>query len=170
MTASPAAQIAAYLEGLPEPKRTEMAALHRRLRALTPKERGRKALRFGGGRDESGKVVSNPIIGYGNHAHTYADGTVKQTLRVGLSATAGGISVYILGLPDKTVLAKQFGKRLGKATIAGGGYCIRFKRLADVDVEVLEEAVRYGFSAGAQRASARALTGSRRSTARSKTA
>ncbi|HNA33045.1 MAG TPA: DUF1801 domain-containing protein, partial [Flavobacteriales bacterium] len=60
--------------------------------------------------------------------------------RIGLSANTMGISVYIMGLADKDHLANTYGKRLGKASITG--YCIKFKNLKDINVGVLEEAIR----------------------------
>ena len=56
-----------------------------------------------------------------------------------MSANTAGISVYIMGIKDKKFLAKAYGKRLGKASVSG--YCIKFKALTDIDVEVLEEAI-----------------------------
>ena len=54
-----------------------------------------------------------------------------------------GISVYILGLEDKTYLAKTFGQSIGKAKVTG--YCIRFKTIKDIDIDTLQAAIRYGF-------------------------
>ena len=88
------------------------------------------------------KVVSNPNIGYGSYAIKYADGTTKEFYQIGLSANKTGISVYVLGLKDKTYLAKTFGKKLGKASVTG--YCIRFKAVKEINTDVLEEAIRYG--------------------------
>ncbi|MFT3684136.1 MAG: hypothetical protein QM783_04270 [Phycisphaerales bacterium] len=89
----------------------------------------------------------------------YADGTSKDVFRVGLSANTGGISVYILGLDDKTYLAKTFGKTLGKASVTG--YCIKFKALKDINADVLEAAVRYGFeTTGVKKEKAKAENGS----------
>jgi hypothetical protein len=70
----------------------------------------------------------------------YANGTSKEVFRVGLSANKSGISVYILGIKDKTFLARTYGKKLGKASITG--YCIKFKGVKDIDTDVLAEAVR----------------------------
>ena len=53
-----------------------------------------------------------------------------------------GISVYILGINDKTYLAKTYGKKLGKASVTG--YCIKFKTLKDINIEILEAAIRFG--------------------------
>ena len=59
-----------------------------------------------------------------------------------MSANTTGISVYILGIEDKKYLARAYGKKLGKASVSG--YCIKFKTLKDINIEILEEAIRYG--------------------------
>ena len=72
----------------------------------------------------------------------YADGTSREFYRIGLSANTTGISVYILGLEDKNFLTERYGEKLGKAKVTG--YCIKFKSLKEIDVKVLESAVKYG--------------------------
>ena len=62
-----------------------------------------------------------------------------------MSANKTGISVYILGIEDKKYLAHTYGKELGKASVTG--YCIRFNTLKDINVEILEAAIRFGFKA-----------------------
>ena len=59
-----------------------------------------------------------------------------------MSANKTGISIYILGIKDKTYLAQTYGKELGKAKVTG--YCIRFNKLKDINIKVLEAAIRYG--------------------------
>jgi hypothetical protein len=60
-------------------------------------------------------------------------------------ANKTGISVYILGIKDKKYLAITYGKKLGKASVTG--YCIRFKKLKDINIDTLEAAIRYGVEA-----------------------
>jgi len=48
-----------------------------------------------------------------------------------------------MGIKDKTYLARTYGKGLGKATVTG--YCIKFKTLKDINMDILEAAIRYGF-------------------------
>jgi len=96
------------------------------------------------GKNEHGKVIANPNIGYGQSAIHYADGSTKEFYRIGLSANKTGISVYIMGLPDKYYLIDNFSSRLGKAKITS--YCIKFKSLKDISVPVLLEAIQFGFS------------------------
>jgi hypothetical protein len=92
------------------------------------------------GKDTSGKTVTNPNIGYG--LQTMEQGKTRDFYQIGISANTAGISIYILGLDDKTYLAKTYGKKLGKASVTGT--CIKFKALKDIDVDVLEAAVRDG--------------------------
>jgi hypothetical protein len=132
-------QIDEYIASHPEPKHSEMQELHRVIQEVKP---GCK-LWFLDGKDDKGKTVSNPNIGYGSRDHKYADGTVSEFYQVGLSANKTGISVYILGIEDKKYLAETYGKDLGKATVTG--YCIRFKTLKDINIEILKAAIRFGF-------------------------
>src|SRR5688572_5054969 len=134
-------QIKEYIAGQPEQKRSDLQELHRFILKLMPACK----LWFLDGKNSEGKIVSNPNIGYGLQTIKYADGKTKEFYQIGLSANTTGISVYILGIDDKTYLAKTFGKKLGKASITG--YCIKFKTLKDINMEVLEAAIRYGFEA-----------------------
>jgi hypothetical protein len=95
------------------------------------------------GKDSENKTVSNPNIGYGLHTIEYSNGTTKEFYQIGISANTTGISVYIMGINDKTYLAQTFGKKIGKASVSG--YCIKFKTLKDINIDILEAAIRYGF-------------------------
>jgi hypothetical protein len=94
------------------------------------------------GKDEKGRTVSNPNIGYGIQTIKYADGKTREFYQIGVSANTTGISVYILGIKDKKYLAQTYGKELGKATVTG--YCIKFRTLEDVNSDILQAAMRYG--------------------------
>ncbi|HEV2355832.1 MAG TPA: DUF1801 domain-containing protein [Puia sp.] len=131
-------QIQNYIGSLPEPKRSDIKALHQRTLQALP---GCKVW-FSEGKDSDNKTVSNPTIGYGLYTIKYANGSTKDFFQVGLSANKTGISVYILGIKDKTYLARTYGKILGKASVTG--YCIRFKNLKDINIDVLEAAIRHG--------------------------
>ena len=131
-------QIMEYIATQPEPKRSEMQELHHMILALMPACK----LWFLDGKDEKGKTVSNPNIGYGSQTVKYADGKTRDFYQIGISANTTGISVYILGINDKKYLARTFGQGLGKASVTG--YCIKFKKLADINIDVLKEAMQYG--------------------------
>src|SRR5882672_1381810 len=134
-------QIQKYITSQPEPKRSDMQALHRSILQVMPACK----LWFLDGKNSENKTVSNPNIGYGLHTMKYADGTTREFYQIGLSANKTGISVYILGIEDKKYLAQTYGKELGKASVTG--YCIRFKTLKDINIEILEAAIRFGFKA-----------------------
>lgn len=134
-------QIEEYIASQPEPKRSDMRALHRLILKAMP----RCKLWFLDGKDGDGKTVSNPNIGYGLHTIKYANGKAREFYQIGLSANTTGISVYILGIEDKKYLARAYAKKLGKASVSG--YCIKFKALKDIDVDTLVAAIRYGVEA-----------------------
>jgi hypothetical protein len=125
----------------PEPKRQEMQELHQFLLRVLP---GCK-LWFLDGKNSEGKIISNPNIGYGFYTITYTDGRTREFYQVGLSANTTGISVYIMGIKDKTYLTETYGKTLGKASVTG--YCIKFKTIKDIHLDVLEAAIRYSVEA-----------------------
>ncbi|MBK7573426.1 MAG: DUF1801 domain-containing protein [Bacteroidetes bacterium] len=127
-----------YISALPEAKRVEMQELHNFVCEVLPKCK----LWFLDGKDEKGKIVTNPSIGYGLQTLKYADGKTKPFYQIGISANTTGISVYILGIKDKNYLAHTYGKDLGKASVTG--YCIKFKKLKDINLDILEAAIRYG--------------------------
>ena len=131
-------QIASYINSCPDSKRSDMQVLHQLVLGMMP---GCK-LWYLDGKDEQGKTVSNPNIGYGLQTMHYANGKTREFYQVGFSANTTGISVYIMGIADKKYLSETYGKRIGKATVTG--YCIKFKALKDIQLDVLESAIRYG--------------------------
>lgn len=133
-------RVEAYLASQPEPKQSDLRQVHARVLAEFPGCR----VWFDDGTNEAGKVVANPNIGYGVHTITYADGSSREFYRIGLSANTRGISVYVLGLDDKTYLARTFGASIGTASVTG--YCIRFKGLSVIDPDVLQAAIRHGMT------------------------
>jgi hypothetical protein len=133
-----AEQIDQYINSQPESKRVEMETLHQHILRLLPKCK----LWFLDGKDEKGKVVSNPNIGYGLQTIQYADGKTKDFYQVGISGNTTGISVYIMGIEDKKYLPETYGKTIGKASVTG--YCVKFKTLKDIHIDILEELIQDG--------------------------
>ncbi len=129
-------QIADHIAAQPARKRSDIQALHDIIQALMPGCR----LWFLDGKNDEGRTVANPNIGYGHLMMTYADGSSREFYQVGISGNTTGVSVYIMGLKDKKYLADTYGKTLGKASVTG--YCIKFKTLSDIDVDVLKAAIR----------------------------
>ena len=131
-------QIKTYINSQPEQKRVDLEALHLHILQLLPKSK----LWFLDGKDNTGKVVTNPNIGYGTQTMQYADGGTKEFYQIGISANTTGISVYIMGIEDKKHLPDTYGKTIGKATVTG--YCIKFKSLKDINLETLNAAIQDG--------------------------
>lgn len=134
-------QITNYIDSLPEAKRSDIQTLQELISKLKPEAK----LWFLDGKNEAGKIVSNPNIGYGQQTMKYADGKTKEFYQVSLSANTSGISVYIMGIEDKKYLLNSYGKEIGKASVTG--YCIKFKALKDIHVDVLKDAIVDGFGA-----------------------
>jgi hypothetical protein len=134
-------QIKKYISSQPQPKQSDMQALHQIMLEIMPACK----LWFLDGKNAEGKIVSNPNIGYGLYSIKYADGKTKDFYQIGLSANTTGISVYVMGIKDKSYLAQTYGKKLGKASVSG--YCIKFKTLKDINLDVLKAAIQDGFMA-----------------------
>lgn len=134
-------QIKEYIAAQPDPKRIDMQELHNTILQVMPKCK----LWFLDGKDDTGKIVSNPNIGYGAYNIQYADGSNKEFYQIGLSANTTGISVYVMGIKDKKYLPDTYGEKIGKASVTG--YCIKFKALKDINIDVLKAAIRSGVEA-----------------------
>lgn len=134
-------QIQSFIKSLPDPKCNDMQTLHELISEISPNNK----LWFLDGKNAENKVVSNPNIGYGDQVLSYADGSTKPFYKIGISANTSGISMYILGIPDKNYLSSTYGAHIGKATVTG--YCIKFKKLKDIDMSVLSAIIHDGFKA-----------------------
>ena len=137
-------QIEQYIGSLEGFKRTEMQSLHQRILGILPKCK----LWYLDGKDVNGKIVSNPQIGYGVQKSKQPSAKTKELFQIGISSNSSGISVYILWLEDKLYLINTFGKSIGKAIVTG--YCIKFKKLSDINIEVLDQAIVYGYKKTSQ--------------------
>ena len=76
------------------------------------------------------------IVGYGSYSYTYDSGHSGDACLVGFAIRGKDLVVYIMAeKPEQARLLARLGKhRMGKS-------CLYFKRLADLDVEVLEELI-----------------------------
>lgn len=129
-------QIQKYLSELPVKKRADMDTLHSLIKQAQPQCK----VWFLGGKDETGKVIANPNIGYGQQTLKLAGGKSRPFYQIGISANASGISIYMMGLADKKYLIETYESKIGKASVTS--YCVKFKTLADLNMDVLMSAVR----------------------------
>ena|SRR6185503_3129065 len=129
-------QIKELIKSQAEPKLREMQELHNLILKLMPKC---KQWYFDG-KNEKGKQVAHPTIGYGNYTITYKDGSTREFFRIGLLANPTGLAVHIMGIEDKKFLLKTYGKTIGKAKV--GSYGISFKSIKDINLEILKQAIK----------------------------
>ena len=113
-----------YLSELEEPRRSQIAALHSLIREIAP------------GLEPH---IRSGMIGYGTYHYRYASGREGDWFRIGLASNKNYISLYCCGLKDGEYVADGFRDALPKAKI--GKSCVTFKRLEDLDPQVLRSLI-----------------------------
>lgn len=78
------------------------------------------------------------IVGFGSYHYRYASGREGDWMLAGFSPRARELTVYIMAGFEG---AEKTLARLGRHRMSSGS-CLYLKRLADVDLEILEELVR----------------------------
>jgi len=86
---------------------------------------------------EEPRMWGPTIIGFGSYRYTYDSGHSGEMCRIGFSPRKAELVLYVLtGKPDQEPLLARLGKhKTGKS-------CLYVKKLADVDLAVLEEITR----------------------------
>lgn len=126
MIASPDIKTPAhYLASLAEPRRSDVRALHDAICKAVPKL---KPEMIGG------------MLGYGKYHYKYASGREGDTGVVMVASQKQYISLYLGCTGEDGYLAEKNKHRLGKVNV--GKSCIRFKKLADLDLKVAMELVK----------------------------
>ena len=114
-----------YIAQLDEPRREQVGRLHDLIRATVP---------------DLEPYMGSGMIGYGRYRYRYASGREGDCL-LGLASHKRYISLYVVADDGKGgYLAEAYRDRLPKADI--GKSCVRFRRLDDLDHEVLRGLVR----------------------------
>jgi hypothetical protein len=125
---------AQYLAAIPdEARRADMEALHRLIRKTLP---------------DLAPDLNMGMIGYGTYHYRYATGREGDCSIIGLSSRAQYISLYVMGVEGGRFVAESYRSKLPKADI--GKVCVRFKRLADVDLEIVAQMIVAGARAVAR--------------------
>lgn len=77
------------------------------------------------------------IVGYGSYSYRYESGRTGESCLTGFAVRGKDLVVYLVSeSPEQQALLARLGKhKMGKA-------CLYFKRLADLDAQVLESLVR----------------------------
>jgi hypothetical protein len=115
-----------HIDSLPEGREEIVRAVHERVRAAAP--------------ELDVKMWTDKIIGYGTYHYRYASGREGDWFPIGLANNKQYVSLYICAADDDGYLAEQNADRLGKVSV--GKSCIRFKRLEDIDLDVVSELCR----------------------------
>ena len=86
------------------------------------------------------QLWSGSMVGYGTYHYKYESGREGSFFMTGFSPRKTNLSLYIMpGYEDMGDRLERLGKhKLGKS-------CLYINKLADVDLTVLEDIVRYGF-------------------------
>ena len=110
----------AWLAALDEVRRPQLEALDARIRQIAPGLR---------------RYVDRGFLSYGRYTYTYASGRTGDWMCIALASNKQYISLY--AGPGRV---EQFAAALPKASLGRG--CIRFKRLSDVDLDIIDEVIR----------------------------
>jgi uncharacterized protein DUF1801 len=123
-----------HLASLPDDIRPDLETLDAAIaREMAGEERVLWEGKFWGGSEQR-------IIGYGSYTYTGSNKKSGEWFIVGLAAQKNYISVFVNAVEGGGYLAERFADRIGKAKL--GRSSIGFKRLADIDLDVLLELVR----------------------------
>lgn len=116
---------AAFIAGVEHPtRRADAAALDQLFRRVTGFQP---------------KMWGPTIIGYGQYHYRYASGREGDSLATGFSPRKANLSIYIMpGYADFGPILSRLGKhKIGKS-------CLYVNKLADIDMDALEDLIRAG--------------------------
>ena len=122
-----------YIAQVDERRRPDIQRLHDLVREVAPELE--PTMQFG-------------VLGYGAYHYRYASGREGDWMRIGIAANKQYISLYCCVADDEGYVAERFRERLPKANM--GKSCVRFKRLSDLDEEVLRDLIQASAAASAR--------------------
>ena len=114
-----------YFASLAEPRRSDVRALHEAIRKAAPKL---KPEMIGG------------MLGYGKYHYKYASGHEGDTGVIVIASQKQHIGLYLGCSGGMEYMGAKAKEGLGKVSVGKG--CIRFKKLADLDLKVAMELVK----------------------------
>jgi len=116
---------AEYIAAVEEKRRPDIQALHDMIREEAPHLE--PTMQFG-------------FPGYGTYHYKCASGREGDWMRIGFANNKQYISLYSCAADENGYVAERYRERLPKANI--GKSCVRFKRLSDLDEEIVRELIR----------------------------
>lgn len=120
------AAVDAFLDGVADPQRREDA---KAVRALMERVSGEPATMWG-----------PSIVGFGSYHYKYDSGREGDSCLIGFSPRAKELALYGMGVQRQAALLGRLGKH------STGKGCLYIKRLADVDLGVLERLAAEGLA------------------------
>jgi hypothetical protein len=128
-----------YIANLEGPRRDQIQQLHDLIRATAP---------------DLKPHMQSGMLGYGSYHYRYSSGREGDSFVLGLASNKRYISLYVSAADSRGYVAERYRSKLPKADI--GKSCVRFKKLDDVDSDVLADLIREGARVmGSQRAEGR---------------
>ena len=114
-----------YIAEADASRRADLQRLHELIREVAPELE--PTMEFG-------------MMGYGKFHYKYATGREGDWMKVGVANNKRYISLYCCSADEQGYIAERYQERLPKANI--GKSCVRFKRLSDLDPDVLTALIR----------------------------
>lgn len=120
-----------YIAEVEDKRREDIQALHDLVRRTVP---------------ELEPTMDFGLMGYGKFSYKYKSGKDAEWMKIGIANNKQYISLYCCGSDEQGYVPERYRERLPKAKI--GKSCVRFKRLSDLDEQVLQELIRETSKAG----------------------
>ena len=125
---TPAETPAEYIDMLEEPRKSDIRELDAMIRKNAPNLEPH---------------IASGMLAYGHyHYKGKSKGTEGEWFHIGLASNKNYISLYVMAADRDGYLAESYKDKLPKANI--GRSCVRFKRLSDIDPNVLNELISTG--------------------------
>jgi hypothetical protein len=116
-----------YIEKIEEPRKSQILQLHQLILKTVPQLK---------------PYIISGMIGYGSYHYKYASGREGDWCIIALASQKNYISVYVCAIDGKEYVAESYKSKLPKSSI--GKSCIRFKKIEDIDLEILKEIIKKG--------------------------
>lgn len=117
-----------YIAQIDEPRRSQIEELHHFIQKHVPKS--------------FTPYMQSGMIGYGKYHYKTKAGVEGEWFIIGLASNKNYISVYVSASENHEYIAERYKEALPKANI--GRSCIRFKKLEDIDLKALGQAIKEG--------------------------
>ena len=114
-----------YLQALPDARRELVRTVHERVRHAVPELEVR---------------MWGKVIGYGSFHYRSKSGREGDWFPIGLANQKRYVSLYLCAADDDGYLAEANAERLGRVDV--GKSCVRFKKLEDLNLDVVDELCR----------------------------